>query len=153
MHEKKILYDYISSNFYEVMLEGKMYVLEGKRRELFLLSDEIYKYIKKIERHPFCVGLYLGEIKGRKCTPSLQLIVNFGKFAKKKIYVKEKGEILFTMGRDILEESLLKEVGNPKEGEEVFVLNERNECLGIARKEKGIYKNVLDIGWYIRHGE
>ncbi len=130
-----------------------IYVLVGKWKELFWVSEDLERYLMDLEKHPFCVGFYLGYIKKNSFFPSLQFITNFGRYGKRRVFVKEKGELMFTLGRDILKESVIKEEGDPRIGDLVFVLNERGECIGIAEKRKNFYKNVLDIGWYIRHGE
>ncbi len=151
--ERELLERFLKENFEDVKIEGEIYALEGERIELFAVSEGVLKILERMPKHPFCVGFYLGEVKRGRFFPSLQLIVNYGKFGKRKVFVREKGEILFTMGRDVLEESVLREEGDIREGDVVFILNEKRECLGMGRREGNIYKNILDVGWYIRHGE
>lgn len=118
-------------------------------REYFLVSPELKEQMKLITLDPFSAGVFLGEQK-KDFLPSLALLNLISKFTEDKIYVNAKSAWLFACGRDLFEDSVLK--GSTKK--RVLVLNEKNELLGYAVKakdgKKTIYKNKLDIGYYLR---
>jgi ribosome biogenesis protein Nip4 len=122
-------------------------------REYYLQKQHIQKTAKNIQENLIHAGLFLGEIKSNQFTVSLHLLELIAPHTDKKIILDEKTAWLFACNRDVF----TKQVQNNKEiqqGSFVIVLNEQNEVLGLAKKEKDktetIYKNILDIGSYLR---
>ena len=100
--------------------------------------------------HPFIFGATLGFQRGPRFVPSNHLLEILGKYAKKKIIVREKAAWLLICGRDIMLPSIVKEEGNPQNGDHIVFLNEQGEALGIGIKEKKMIRRDFDIGELIR---
>jgi ribosome biogenesis protein Nip4 len=93
---------------------------------------------------PFSVGIYLGENK-REFKPTPALLDMIAPHTEKKATINKNAEWLFLCGRDVFKENVIE----GKEGL-VLVQNERKEILGYGKYRKGILKNYLDKGDYLR---
>uniref|UniRef100_A0A7J2TKN0 PUA domain-containing protein n=1 Tax=Archaeoglobus fulgidus TaxID=2234 RepID=A0A7J2TKN0_ARCFL len=138
-------------------LNEKRIVVKGK--EIFAVSEELYEFLKTgID----CIfGVKLGEI-GKRLRLTLEGSYWLMRNEKRKVWVNDKGEMLFLYGRDIFAESVT-EVGEFKQNEIVFVCNRFNDIIGIGRaryssseikkQEKGkvVVENLVDRGAYLRH--
>ncbi|MEM1578751.1 MAG: NIP7 N-terminal domain-related protein [Archaeoglobaceae archaeon] len=138
-------------------LKDKRIVARGK--EIFAVSEELYELSKKgLDCY---MGVKIGEI-GKRLRLTLEGSFWLMKNEKKKVWVNEKGEMLFLYGRDIFRESLVK-AGEFEENEVVFVCNLYNDILGIGRtrfdstlilkqeKNRVVVENLVDRGAYLRH--
>ncbi len=121
-------------------------------RKVYLALPKNKKLIETIPEDALRLGVFLGEVK-KDFTASMNLIELIGKQAKKKIVLKEKQAWLFSCGRDVFSEEINPEF-TIKKGKKVIVVNEKDEILGLAihikNKKEDIYKNILDLGDYLR---
>ncbi|MEM0214806.1 MAG: PUA domain-containing protein [Archaeoglobaceae archaeon] len=136
------------------------YRLIAVEKELYAVSGELFEFLKL--RNLECVaGVKVGEI-GKRLRLTLEGAFWLMKNEKKKIWVNNRGEMLFLYGRDIFAGSVEK-VGEFEENEVVFVCNRYGDILGIGRsrfKSSEILKlpedriaieNLVDRGAYLRH--
>lgn len=123
------------------------------------IGDKFYKVNKelldKAKIEPDSIGIYLGKINKGKFLPSIEFIDILSKRSRRKLTINDdKTEWLYLCGRDIFGKSISKYT--VKNGF-AFVFNGRNENLGygkfienINKKEKAVFKNLLDKGAYLR---
>jgi len=102
---------------------------------------------------PIYIGYCLGKKKGQQFCPSICLLDFISGRYEKQVVVDAKTEWLFVCGRDIFSVTCVK--GNPSEGDLVLVMNQHQECIGIASyagnpSKKTPIKHVYDIGDYLR---
>lgn len=121
----------------------------------YLVSEELQKLAKEIKRQPDLIGLYLGEVKDGKFSPSLGLLSLMAKNCTEKIWIKDIGENDFLYGKNLRPRHIIKIEGTMKEGFLKIAVNEKNECLGLAKIKKITgnevsLRNVLDLGDYLR---
>jgi len=108
------------------------------------------------------IGKELGSIAKGRLRLSLQILSELKELTDMSILVTRHAAEAFTYGRSILKESVMELNPELKRRQRVLVLNEANECLGIAQlfidgnklnrigKEELVAKNLVDIGWFIR---
>ncbi|MFN3383660.1 MAG: NIP7 N-terminal domain-related protein [Archaeoglobaceae archaeon] len=156
--EEKILRSALKFfNSLDFLKERKLLV---KGKEVFAVSEELYEFLKKgIDCYS---GIKIGEI-GKRFRLTLEGSFWLMKNEKKKVWVNERGEMLFLYGRDVFAESLIR-VGVFEENEIVFVCNRYSDVLGIGRarfdanrileqaKDRVVVENLVDRGAYLRHG-
>lgn len=146
-------------------VQGKIAVLESKKREVYLLSEELYDFLydflKEKDIKPLFAGLKLGEV-GRRFRFTVEGTFFLVKKKKKRIYVNDRGEMLFLYGRDIFSESVVKATPDIKENDIVFVCNKAGDILGIGKsryeadklrsveKDRVVVENLVDRGEYLR---
>src|SRR3989338_929203 len=128
-----------------IQIENKYYLADEKLQELN----------KKINRKPSLIGLYLGENKDEKFNPSMALLDIISKTTNEKVIIKDIGENDFLYGKKLRPRHVAKVEGTLKEGFLKIVVNDRNECLGLAKIKYIVgnefsLKNVLDAGNYVR---
>ncbi len=111
---------------------------------------------------PLSLGIWLGDLVEGKFRLSLPVLERVQEFTSNLLIVSRQGAESFTYGRSILKESVNKIDPSLLRGQKVFILNESNECLGLAAlsvdaykinrlaKDRLVAKNLVDIGWYIR---
>jgi len=116
-------------------------------KEYYLVDHLLKKEVNKIKLEPYSIGLFLGENK-QFFKPSLALLELVSAKTDKKVIVEDKSAWLFGCGRDLFDKSVNSNLN------EFIVLNSKNDVFGWAKKiKKGkniLYKNMLDIGDYIR---
>lgn len=108
------------------------------------------------------MGVQLGQMSKIRFILSLQVLPALKELTKNVIVVSSRGAEAFTYGKSILKESVKQLPRHLKRGTRVIVVNEDDECLGIASlaldairvgrlsADKLVAKNLADIGWYIR---
>jgi len=108
------------------------------------------------------VGKQLGVMTKDRFRLSLQILPELLKLTTKVLIVSQRGAEAFTYGRSILKESIVWYDPQLKRGQRVLVVNEDNDCLGIAALSTDamridslsqvslVGKNLVDIGWFIR---
>jgi ribosome biogenesis protein Nip4 len=144
-----------------LLKEKHILILRGRRQEAYLLSDSLWSLYRSLKdwRHPYFIGLFLGEIRDEVLQPSLhvchRLSVNPVKTAT--VIVTPQGEQKFLYGKDLEIDYLQTQPEGGIVDLEVLVLNQVGEALGygvIKRvKEGGLkLKNRKDLGWYLRRG-
>ena len=131
-------------NFLKLFNAKIPYTQFGK--EFFLVPEHIKEFAKYCSEEPYSMGLFLGRLKGKDFEPSPALLEIIAKQTDKKIVVNEKSAWLFACGRDVLKEGIIKATND----ETVIVINKENEVLGLAQKKGNYYKNLVDIGSYLR---
>ncbi len=142
----------------EVVEDFKLLV---KGRELYAVSKDLWNFIKNSKNVEWICGIKLGEIGSRRLKLSLEGTFWLVKNEKKKVYVNEKGEMLFLYGRDVFKSSVEKH-SEFEENEIVFVCNRFGDILGIGKTrfssfklqeldpERIVVENLVDRGEYIR---
>lgn len=136
------------------------YKLIAVEKELYAVSEELYEFLKC--RNLQCVvGVKFGEI-GKRLRLTLEGAFWLMKNEKKKVWVSNRGEMLFLYGRDIFAGSI-ERAGEFEENEVVFVCNKYGDILGIGRsrfkssellklpEDKVAIENLVDRGAYLRH--
>jgi len=127
-------------------------------RNYYLADKDVAALRDSIKHDAFSLGIYLGEEKNPfQPTPALiDIISKLPGSDKKKIFVNKKAEWLFLCARNILEQSIMKNPNNIREGL-VLVQNEIDENLGYGVfKQEGkdlVIRNLLDKGKYLRMDE
>lgn len=105
---------------------------------------------------PFSVGTFIGEENNRRFVPSPG-ILELVKDTEKRVRVNERGEWLFSCGRDLFNENILSFQASIKDV--VGVENLKGELVGLgilerapkdAKKTDVVVKNILDIGSFLR---
>lgn len=124
-------------------LEG---VLELHKR-IYLPHASAQLLIARAQEQPISAGLLLGTIK-KNFTPSLALLRMIAPHTDKKILLNEKSAWLFVCGRDIFLKSITN--GNT-EAKLVIVEDEHKQVLGLAKKQKDMYTNVMHAGELLKN--
>jgi ribosome biogenesis protein Nip4 len=108
------------------------------------------------------IGKELGSIDKGRFRLSLHILDELTELTESFIIVSKRGAEAFTYGRSIIAESVLELNASLVRGQRVLVLNENQECLGIAAlsvdaskinrlgADRLVAKNLVDIGWFIR---
>jgi len=112
----------------------------------------------EMQKTPYAVGTTLGEIKDGWFRLGLEGAYMLGPLARNRFaVVNEKAESLFLYGRDVIGPSVIE--CRAKKGNNILVLNEKRECIGLGRlveeprnTVRTAIKNLRDRGWYIREG-
>jgi 60S ribosome subunit biogenesis protein NIP7 len=134
---------------------------KGRIREVYALSKDLVKFLELYKLNFVHAGLKVGEVGSRRFRFSLEGSFYLAKKDKKRVYVNEKGEMLFLYGRDIFAESVLRATSDVEENDIVFVCNRNGDILGIGKarfdarriKEAGsrvVVENLVDRGEYLR---
>ncbi|MBR9677755.1 MAG: hypothetical protein GOU97_00450 [Nanoarchaeota archaeon] len=138
----------------EKVCQNKILLMQsGSRKEVFLLSKELYKTYEKLGKNVYMTGFYMGEIRKK-----FKVSIEFGeKLAQvnttRRIWINRKGEQRFLYGRNINKEYVTRK-DEIKEDQKVLILNQNNDYLGLGiLRRSGDVKNVLDKGWYLRRKE
>ena len=127
------------------------------RKQYFQVNDLLKSTLDKVDKKPFCAGVFLGEEKGDKFNPSCALLDMIANNTDKKVYVNEKSAWMFLCGRDIMAEGINS--GHEKKVKElVLIQNENDENLGYGKiiaplnspKQRVVIKNILDKGSFLR---
>ena len=134
---------------------------KGRIREVYAFSKDLVKFLELYKLNFVHAGLKVGEVGSRRFRFSLEGSFYLAKKDKKRVYVNEKGEMLFLYGRDIFAESVLRATSDVEENDIVFVCNRNGDILGIGKarfdarriKEAGsrvVVENLVDRGEYLR---
>lgn len=101
---------------------------------------------KLIEKDPFSLGLFLGK-RTKRFKPSINLLNMISRYTINKVVVDKRQEWLFVCGRDLFRSKLLHIKG---ESPYKLVLNQNNEVLGYGMLKGKLFKNLFDIGDFLR---
>ncbi len=135
---------------------------KGRIREVYALSKDLAKFLELYKLNYVHAGLKVGEVGSRRFRFSLEGSFYLARKNKKKVFVNEKGEMLFLYGRDIFAESVIDVTGDVKENDIVFVCNVKGDILGIGKarfdakrmmeveKDRVVVENLIDRGEYLR---
>jgi ribosome biogenesis protein Nip4 len=126
-------------------------------RNFYLAEERLWNIKNGVNRDVYALGTFLGEEKmGFSPSPALiDFISKFPDAQSKKIFINKKAEWLFSCGRNVLSDSIVKNPTALTEGL-VLVQNERDENLGYGQFKKEdtlIIKHILDKGRYLRLDE
>ncbi|MBK5132858.1 hypothetical protein JJE00_00335 [Candidatus Bathyarchaeota archaeon] len=129
----------------------------NKKGKLFLINKKLHE---NLQSNFFYAGLYLGENKLGKFSPSLNLLSILSQQIANKVVIDKKASWLFIYGKDIFRERILKVNGDTKKGVITLVLNNFEDCLGFGEiifdldkkpnKGEAAIKNILDLGDFLR---
>ncbi len=146
----------------EFLDEYKILISESDgKKEVYSLSNNLYDFLKGISVNPVSVGVKLGEV-GRRFRFTVEGAFFLARKKKKRVYLNNKGEMLFLYGRDVFSGSIVKVTGDVKENDIVFVCNKAGDILGIGRsrydadrlrsieKDRVAVENLVDRGQYLR---
>ncbi len=141
--------------------ENEIMIKEGSK-EAYALSKDLAKFLELFKLNYVHAGIKVGEVGSRRFRFSLEGTFYLVKRDKKKVFVNDKGEMLFLYGRDIFAESVLDVTDDVKENDIVFVCNRRGDILGVGRarfdagrirkvaKDRVVVENLVDRGEYLR---
>lgn len=144
---KKATYESMKSAFEELGCDIAIfsrYDLFEIRGIVFACSPDFRGVREGIDKNPYACGMELGKFL-RRAEISLPAAAFAARHSARRTVVNALGEKLFTYGRDVFLENIL----SPCPGL-CFVVNERNECLGIGFLSETMLENRLDIGSYLR---
>ncbi len=145
----------------DFLKENEIMVRDGTK-EAYALSKDLAKFLELFKLNYVHAGIKIGEVGSRRFRFSLEGTFYLVKKEKKKVYVNDKGEMLFLYGRDIFAESVVGVTEDVKENDIVFVCNGRGDILGIGKarfdaerirkvaKDRVVVENLVDRGEYLR---
>jgi ribosome biogenesis protein Nip4 len=113
-------------------------------RIVFAVSDESRNVLGEMGKNPYAAGMEVGRLF-EKFEISLPAATFACVHSSRRTAVNDLGEKLFTYGRDVFLENIVSRCPGL-----CFVVNERNECLGIGFLDTKMLENRLDIGSYLR---
>lgn len=141
----------------------------GGKKEAFALSKDLAEFldslgiIGRIEgSRIYHAGIKIGEV-GRRLRLSLEGTFWIARNDRKKVWVNDKGEMLFLYGRDLFSSSILQ-TSDFEENEIVLVANRYGDIIGIGKSrfpsdkikevepDRVVIENLVDRGEYLRHG-
>ena len=154
------LIPFISEEAANRLLEKNRFLLgRGRRNEVFVVSSPLWKLYEQVQpRHPYFIGLFLGELKKGELLPSLHVLHYLSRRIKSeaKIVTDDKGEQRFLYGQSLESSEVESQDLSFEESRPVVVVNAKGEGLGYGRLMKsgvkGQVRNRLDLGWYLRRG-
>jgi ribosome biogenesis protein Nip4 len=144
-----------------LLKDKQIIIVHGRRREAYLLSKALWSLYKSLKewRHPYFIGLYLGEIHEKTLQPSLHMChkLSAATISRTAVIVTPQGEQKFLYGKSLESDHLKKHPEEVSDDLEVLVLNQKGEALGFGLLEQGIggemkLSNLRDLGWYLRRG-
>ncbi|MFW9887379.1 MAG: PUA domain-containing protein [Candidatus Thorarchaeota archaeon] len=139
-------------------------IQQGDTKAFYLIPMEWMTDIddigKDYEIHS--LGIRVGDLTKAGFRLSLQVLEEIAKLTDNKLIVSRQGAEVFSYGRSILKESVIKLNSKLKRGQRVIVLNKDDEVLGLAAlsvdgnklkrlaRNRLVAKNLADIGAYLR---
>jgi ribosome biogenesis protein Nip4 len=140
--------------------ENNLLLGKGRRIEIFLVTTPLWKLYEKVQpRHPYFIGLFVGELRNAEFLPSLHILHYLTNNIKPsvKIVADAKGEQRFLYGQTLETQEFESEGPEPEVPRRVIVVNNKDEGVGYGRltktKGKVQVKPRLDLGWYLRRGQ
>lgn len=117
------------------------------KKDLYHVEGEAREFVDKNKHRPYAAGMLLGRQEKNRFKPSAAFLNYLSKHSNKKIVVDDELEWLFVCKRDLFTDKILQ--GQEHKGM-VLVQNKHDENLGLATKQGDIYKNLFDIGNFLR---
>jgi 60S ribosome subunit biogenesis protein NIP7 len=142
-------------------VDWEITVFDSKKKEIYALSSDLLSFLNERQISTAFAGLKLGEV-GRRLRLTVEGAFLLVKKKKKRVYVSDRGEMLFLYGRDLFSESIVNATKDIKENDIVFVCNRAGDILGIGKsrysadklrsveREKIVVENLIDRGEYLR---
>jgi ribosome biogenesis protein Nip4 len=134
---------------------------KGRRVEVYLLSSAVWDLYQQIHahRHPYFLGLFLGELSQGTLEPSLHVLAHLAGSMKDtvKVVTNQDGEQRFLYGHQLESQHITQLPSDVNKKIKLLVVNEHGEGLGYGQlktTETGepSIKNQRDLGWYLRRG-
>ena len=134
---------------------------KGRRVEVYLLSSALWDLYQQIQshRHPYFLGLFLGELSQGTLQPSLHVLAHLAESMKDsvKVVTNPDGEQQFLYGHQLESQHIRQLPSNVNKMTKLLVVNEHHEGLGYgqlktAQTGEPNIKNQRDLGWYLRRG-
>ncbi len=159
--EEKVLKSALRAFGSENFLNDNVLLVNDKK-EVFGLSKDLANFVERFKLNYFCIGIKLGEVGSRRFRFALEGTFYLIKKEKKRVYVDEKGEMLFLYGRDIFARSVVSVTEDVRENDIVFVCNKRGDILGLGKsrfdserykevdEDRVVVENLVDRGEYLR---
>lgn len=144
--ERMVIQEYFLRFAVDVNKMDGVLVRIGKK--VFLVKKEVLKVARELAKQgvvPYAVGTEIGTFL-KEFEPSIGVADVIGMYTNAKTVINEEGEKLFSYGRDVFVQNVVK---GKKEGTRI-VVNERKEVLGIGVFDGKMVKNVIDKGFYLR---
>lgn len=135
------------------------FVVERDRKELYMCTRDAWDLRKVLS--PQHLGVKVGEIGSRRLRLSIEGAYFFVK-SRKRVFVSDRGEMLFLYGRDVFASSVTDVDSDVMENDVVFVVNRYGDVLGIGRSrfdalrileaedDRVVVENLVDRGEYLR---
>jgi ribosome biogenesis protein Nip4 len=145
----------------QLLRDKHLLIGKGNRQEVYLLSAPLWQLYQSActQRHPYFVGLHLGELQAGSFVPSLHVLPRLLAKPRRAVVVgtTAEGAQRFIYGRD-LEPNQLQQVSANAADREILVVNERGEGIGygsltVDKEGKAVLRNRKDLGWYLRRGQ
>jgi ribosome biogenesis protein Nip4 len=138
-----------------------MLLAKGRRVEVYLLSSALWELYQQIHthRHPYFLGLFLGELSQGTLQPSLHVLAHLTDSMKESVRVvtNQDGEQRFLYGHNLDRQHITSKPSNVNKTTKLLVVNEHHEGLGYGQFRptqtgESKIKNQRDLGWYLRRG-
>lgn len=128
--------------------EQYLQLFTQEKIDIEYIRKDIYEktFLKEVNGRIESKGAYLGTQK-KSFEPSLYLLERISKVSKNKVFVNKESEWLFLCGRDVFEKNILK---NDATKHIFLVQNENDENLGLGMFTRGMVKNLMDRGDFLR---
>lgn len=134
---------------------------KGRRVEVYLLSSALWELYQQIHsyRHPYFLGLFLGELSHGALQPSLHVLAHLAELMKDSVRVvtNRDGEQRFLYGQKLESQHIMHLPSDVNKVTKLLVVNEHHEGLGYGQLKttqtgESSVKNQRDLGWYLRRG-
>jgi ribosome biogenesis protein Nip4 len=139
--------------------KNRLLLGQGRRTEVFVVSPPLWALYEQVHpKHPYFIGLFLGELKKGELLPSLHVLHHLSTNIKPaaKIVTNPNGEQRFLYGRSLESHEFVRQEPSSKELGPIVIVNSKNEGLGFGHHTKSgakeQVKHRLDLGWYLRRG-
>ncbi|MHA2315221.1 MAG: NIP7 pre-PUA domain-containing protein [Candidatus Hermodarchaeia archaeon] len=138
-----------------------MLLAKGRRVEVYLLSSALWELYQQVHshRHPYFLGLFLGELSQGTLQPSLHVLAHLVELMKDSVRVvtNQDGEQRFLYGQTLDSQHITHVPSNVNKMTKLLVVNEHREGLGYGQLKptqtgESRIKNQRDLGWYLRRG-
>ena len=171
--EKELKTIFSAFRAYGFELNGKEILIrevtrgKNKIKEVILLSKDLFDFINdsslpdKFHEKLCFTGIKVGEV-GKRFRFSLEGCFYIARKKRKRVYVNDKGEMLFLYGRDLFSISIVKVTEDVRENDIVMVCNKDGDILGIGKSrfdsevirsveaDRVVVENLIDRGEYLR---
>ncbi|RLI76249.1 hypothetical protein DRO97_01285 [Archaeoglobales archaeon] len=154
---------------YGFELKGKIVIREkevnrNKVKEVLLISKDLLEFLEEkrdLRNKLTFAGIKVGEV-GKRFRFSLEGSYYIAKKKRKRVYVNDKGEMLYLYGRDIFSASVVKVTDDVRENDTVMICNKDGDVMGIGKsrfnadvmrsveEDKVVVGNLVDRGEYLR---
>ena len=156
------LAEYISEKaVIQLLKKYHLLLAKGRRVEVYLLSSALWGLYQQIQshRHPYFLGLFVGELSQGTLQPSLHILAHLAESVKDSVRVvtNQEGEQRFLYGHQLEPQQITQFPLNVNKMTKLLVVNEYHEGLGYGqlkttRTGEPRIKNQRDLGWYLRQG-